>query len=151
MRKSKKKALVTTDEKNAITVYIESSLTCDLCDYADNCKLCVDKKKDPNRKCALSNGIQIEKVKDLAPALLAVVQKELNRYIRSTMFEELDGGSLDKKVTLQAENIFKLAKVIKDLSTNQEVVTIKREGTQGNSPGKSILETLLGGGKKSGK
>ena len=144
MRKKKKKALIVHEDK-PISIFIESALICDRCDYAETCKLF-----EKGAKCKLRSGIQIERVKDLAPALLAVIQKELERYTRSTTFEELEGGSLDKKVTLQAENIFKLAKVIKDLSTNQEVVTIKREGG-GSKPGQSILETLLGQGKKEAK
>ena len=146
MAKRKNKDIVTTDNKgNAVSIYIESALTCDNCDYETQCEL-----SDGKSKCRLANGGAIEKVKDLAPALLAVVQKELSRYMRSTTFEELAGGSLDRNVTIQAENIFKLAKVIKDLSTNKEVVTIKREGGDKSSPGKDILETLFGG-NKSGK
>jgi len=150
MAKGKKKEnagkqVVVDNGSNKVAVYIDNALVCDNCDYNEQCSL-----KKSGQKCQLANGPAIEKVKDLAPALLAIMQKEMERYMRGTTFEELSGGSHDKNVTQQAENIFKLAKVIKDLSTNKEVVTIKREGGDTPGPGQTILETLLGGKKGGG-
>jgi len=127
---------LTTAEANAIKLPY-SYLKCDHCYLQDRCP-----HFKAEQSCVFSLFEDFSKKENMMDMLKNIIAIQYGRVLRGKLVEEADGGVPDKVVSVEIKMLLDLLKSIKELSSEQESISIQAKG------GPGIISQLFGGAKK---
>ncbi len=125
----------------------QETLQCDTCHIASRCP-----RFKPKQPCGFDVNVRLETKSDLRIAMQLVVESQYNRVMTGVLFEKLEGGVIDGRVTAEMTNLFNMIeKSRKIFEAPQDELTIKMKAPAGGiAAGLASVFAKNGSGNGSG-
>jgi hypothetical protein len=126
------------EEKQMISTVADSVRRCDNCYMAAACPA-----YNPGHSCAFSLPVEIRTKEQVVRVLQSMLEMDTQRIFQLRFAEEVLGQDLNPEVGREMERFFKMAKLLKDVETEEAAFRVMMEA-RGPVQGGGIISQLFG-------